>query len=47
MMYQRRASLDCLLGWVFCDNEEEDELILHDGRDDLTDYFCDDNGWIW
>ena len=31
----------------FCDDEEEDELILDDGRDDLTDDFCDDNGWFW
>ena len=31
----------------FCDDEEEDELILDDGRDDCTDDFCDDNGGFW
>ena len=34
-------------GMGFCDDEEEDELILDDGRDDLTDDFCDDNGGFW
>ena len=41
---------ELLAGMGFCDDEEEDELILDDGRDDLTDDFCDDNvcdvfGW--
>ena len=46
-MYQRRASLDCSLVWVFCDDEEEDELFSDDGRDDLSDDFCDDNEGFW
>ena len=36
-----------LTGMGFCDDEDEDELNLDDGRDDLTDDFCDDDGWIW
>ena len=34
-------------GMGFWDDEEEDELILDDGRDDLTDDFCDDDGGFW
>ena len=33
-----------LAGMGFCDDEEEDDLILDDGRDDLADDFCDDDG---
>ena len=31
----------------FRNDEEEDELILDDGRDDSADDFCDDNGGFW